>query len=193
MSDQSAAANRLTIHVEYLPDAALVRCHGELVAGVTDVLYREVRPLFPDTKRIVLDFKELTYLDSMGLGTILRLYVSAKSSGCSVELANIGARVRQILGITNLISVLTVIGENHIRLGARAATGGLIGALVGMGMPEYEAKRYEGRLKEGGILVSVHCDNSDWVSKAKDILERAGAQDIASAGEKAVSSHTVAS
>lgn len=110
------AANRLTIHIEHLPDTALVRCCGELVAGVTDVLYREVRPLFPDTKRIVLDLKELTYLDSMGLGTILRLYVSAKSAGCSLELANIGARVRQVLGITNLISVLTVIGENNIRI-----------------------------------------------------------------------------
>ena len=116
MSDQLAAADRLTIEVERLPDAAVVRCHGQLVAGVTDVLYREVRPLFPDTKRIVLDLKALTYLDSSGLGTILRLYVSAKSAGCSLELANIGARVRQILGITNLISVLTVIGENNIRM-----------------------------------------------------------------------------
>jgi hypothetical protein len=78
-------------------------------------------------------------------------------------------------------------------MGAGAATGGLIGALVGMGMPEYEAKRYEGRVKEGGILVSVHCDDSDWVGKAKAILKNAGAQDIASAGEKAVSSHTIGS
>jgi hypothetical protein len=58
-----------------------------------------------------------------------------------------------------------------------------IGALVGMGIPEYEAKRYEGRVKEGGILVSVHCDDSDWVGKAKEILKRSGAEDISSAGE----------
>jgi anti-sigma B factor antagonist len=115
MPDQSATI-RLTIDIERLADAALVRCHGELVAGVTDVLYREVRPLFPDTKRVVLDFKELTYLDSMGLGTILRLYVAAKSAGCSLELVNTGARVRQLLGITHLMSVLTVIGENNIRI-----------------------------------------------------------------------------
>jgi uncharacterized membrane protein len=38
-------------------------------------------------------------------------------------------------------------------LGVGAAAGGLIGALVGMGIPEYEAKRYEGRVKDGGILV----------------------------------------
>ena len=115
MSNQSAAS-RLTVHIERSPDATFVRCHGELVAGVTDILYREVRPLIPDTKRITLDFKELTYLDSMGIGTVIRLYVSAKSAGCSLELANIAARVRQILGITNLISVLTVIGENNIRI-----------------------------------------------------------------------------
>jgi hypothetical protein len=60
-----------------------------------------------------------------------------------------------------------------------------------MGMPEYEAKRYEGRIKEGGVLLSVHCDNSDWVGKAKDILKQAGGEDIASSGEKSASTHTV--
>ena len=52
-----------------------------------------------------------------------------------------------------------------------------------MGIPEYEAKRYEGRVKEGGILLSVHSDNSDWTRKAKDILERTGADDVSSTGE----------
>jgi hypothetical protein len=52
-----------------------------------------------------------------------------------------------------------------------------------MGIPEYEAKRYEGRVKEGGLLLSVHSDNSDWTRKAKDILERTGADDVSSTGE----------
>ena len=76
-------------------------------------------------------------------------------------------------------------------MGVGAATGGLIGALVGMGIPEYEAKRDEGRVKDGGILVSVHCDDSEWVTRAKDILKRTGAEDISSAGEKAASTHGV--
>lgn len=67
--------------------------------------------------------------------------------------------------------------------GAGAVTGGLVGALAGLGLPEYEAKRYEGRIKEGGILLSVHCDNHEWVKRAKEIMERTGASDIASAGE----------
>jgi hypothetical protein len=68
-------------------------------------------------------------------------------------------------------------------VGAGAVTGGLVGALAGLGMPEYEAKRYEGRIKEGGILLSVHCDSSDWVKRAKEIMERTGATDVSSAGE----------
>jgi hypothetical protein len=67
--------------------------------------------------------------------------------------------------------------------GAGGAIGGIAGALIGMGIPEYEAKRYEGRVKKGGILLSVHSDNSDWTKRAKEILERTGAEDISSTGE----------
>ena len=68
-------------------------------------------------------------------------------------------------------------------IGVGGAVGGIAGSLIGMGIPEYEAKRYEGRVKDGGILLSVHCDSSDWTKKAKEILERTGAQDVSSAGE----------
>ena len=51
--------------------------------------------------------------------------------------------------------------------------------------------RYEGRVKDGGVLLSVHCDTSDQVSRAEELLKRTGAEDISSAGEKAVSSHGV--
>jgi hypothetical protein len=68
-------------------------------------------------------------------------------------------------------------------VGVGGAIGGITGALIGMGIPEYEAKRYEGRIKEGGILLSVHSDSSDWTKKAKEILERSGAQDVSSTGE----------
>jgi len=67
--------------------------------------------------------------------------------------------------------------------GVGGAVGGVTGALVGMGIPEFEAKRYEGRLQKGGILISVHCDTSEEVKRAKDILQRTGAEDISTAGE----------
>jgi len=63
------------------------------------------------------------------------------------------------------------------------AVGGITGALVGMGIPEYEAKRYEGKIKNGNILISVHTDNSDQVKRAKEIFTQAGAEDISSTSE----------
>src|SRR5580704_8481238 len=66
--------------------------------------------------------------------------------------------------------------------GLGGAVGGIAGALIGMGIPEYEAKRYEGRVKDGGILLSVHSDKSDQTKRAKEILKRTGAQDISSSG-----------
>jgi hypothetical protein len=67
--------------------------------------------------------------------------------------------------------------------GAGGAVGGVAGALIGMGIPEYEAKRYEGRVKSGGILLSVHCDSSEWVKRGKQLLEQTGAEEIGTAGE----------
>ena len=68
-------------------------------------------------------------------------------------------------------------------VGAAGVAGGILGSLVGLGIPEYEAKRYEGRVKAGGILASVNCDSSEWIKRAKRILEETGADDIGSAGE----------
>jgi hypothetical protein len=93
--------------------------------------------------------------------------------------AGTGAVVGGTLGWLAGIGALAILAG----VGVGGAIGGITGALIGMGIPEYEAKRYEGRIKEGGILLSVHSDNSDWTKKAKEILERSGAQDVSSAGE----------
>jgi hypothetical protein len=69
---------------------------------------------------------------------------------------------------------------------AGAALGGIAGALIGLGIPEYEAKRYEGKIKEGNVLISVHTDNSTERSRAKQIFEQAGAEDIADTAEARV-------
>jgi hypothetical protein len=68
-------------------------------------------------------------------------------------------------------------------VGAGGALGAVTGALIGMGVPEYEAKRYQGLVKEGGILLSVHADDSDWTKRAKDILDQTGATDVSYTGE----------
>ena len=108
--------NRLSVRIDREGDTARVRCGGKLVAGVNDYLYTEVSRVIPESKRIVLDLTDLTYMDSMGLGTIIRLYVSARSAGCELELINIGKRVRELLGVTNLLQVFTICGEHTIRI-----------------------------------------------------------------------------
>ena len=68
-------------------------------------------------------------------------------------------------------------------VGVGAAVGGVTGALIGTGIQEYVATRYEGRIKGGCILLSVHAGDSKWIEKAKKILDQTGADDIASTGE----------
>lgn len=73
-------------------------------------------------------------------------------------------------------------------MGVGGTVGGITGALIGLGIPEYEAKRYEGRVQKGGILLSVHCDTSDEITRAKEILKSTGAEDISSTGESSADS-----
>jgi len=113
---EAASASHLTLDVERSGELVVVRCHGKLVAGVCDVLYTRVRQLIPDAKCITLDLTDLTHIDSMGLGTIVRLYVSSKSAGCRFQLVNVGPRIRQLLGITNLLSVLTDMCEQGVTI-----------------------------------------------------------------------------
>ena len=95
-------------------------------------------------------------------------------------LAGIGALA--IPGIGPFIAAGPIMGM-LAGAGAAGAAGGLVGGLVGLGLPEYEAKRYQGRIKEGGILLSVHSDDSEWTDRAKKILELTGADDISSSSE----------
>jgi anti-sigma B factor antagonist len=107
-----AAASTLTLEIERKDSEAVVTCHGKLVADGCSTLYATVHPLIGEYKRIVLDLTDLAYMDSMGIGTLVGLYVSAKSRGCELPLINLGKRVRELLGLTHLLSVFTVIGEH---------------------------------------------------------------------------------
>jgi anti-sigma B factor antagonist len=113
---ETAAAPVLTVEVERCAgNVYVLRCHGRLVAGLTGVLHSAVAPLIPQTRRIVLDLSDLKHTDSMGLGELVRLYVSAKSAGCSLELMHLSKQIQHLLGLTNMLSVFTIIGENGIK------------------------------------------------------------------------------
>jgi anti-anti-sigma factor len=113
----TAAPSVLSLEVERCPDGvAVVRCRGRLVAGATDVLIRGVRPLLSVHKRVILDLSDLQHTDSMGLGALVRLYVAAKPVGCSLELTHLSPQIRNLLGLTHLLEVFTIIGESGVKL-----------------------------------------------------------------------------
>lgn len=111
---------RFTIELETRPDGpdsiVVAHCHGLLVAGVTDALQDQVKPLLAVHKHVILDLTELTRLDSMGLGSIVSLAVSAKRAGCRFELVNLGKQVRQLFSITNLFTLFEAAGDNTFRI-----------------------------------------------------------------------------
>jgi len=94
----------------------------------------------------------------------------------------VGAGSLMIPGLEAMHAAGPVIGMLG-GMGAGVTLGGVVGAMVGFGVPEYEAKRYEGRVRKGGILLSVHCDNAEWAKTARTILKKTGASDISTTGE----------
>jgi Heat induced stress protein YflT domain len=100
--------------------------------------------------------------------------------GALGALAGIGALA--IPGIGPLIAAGPIMA-GLAGLGVGGAVGGFVGALAGMGIPEYEAKLYEGRVRSGGVLLAVHCNDTAEITRAKGLLKGSGAEDIASTGE----------
>ncbi len=116
MPESAAASPGFTTEVKCFPEhVAVVVCHGRLVSGATEILSAVVRPLIPESKRIVLDLADVQHTDSLGLGTLVRLYVAARSAGCSLELMHLSKQIRHLLGLTNLFEVFTVIGEHGVK------------------------------------------------------------------------------
>jgi len=102
----------------------------------------------------------------------------------------VGAILGWLAGIGSLaipgVGPFIAAGPIMAALGGAAigsAAGGVIGALVGMGIPEYEAKLYDGKIRNGNALISVHTDNSDQEKMVKEIYKGAGAEDIKSTSE----------
>jgi hypothetical protein len=156
-----------------------------LAAGFSN---NDISVLLPDSQ----SSKEFAHEKNtkMPEGTATGVTAGGAIGGTLGLLAGIGSLA--IPGVGPFIAAGPIMGA-LAGLGVGGAVGGMVGALVGMGIPEYEAKRYEGRVKDGGVLLSIHCDGSHDVSRAKDLLKQTGADDIASAGEKGVSTHGVES
>src|ERR1051325_7214102 len=94
----------------------IVRCAGTLTSNVASQLSAEVKPLIPTARKIVLDLTGVTFMDSMGLGTIASLYVSCRTSGCQFQVINLSTRVRDLFTVTHLLSLFEACGESNIAI-----------------------------------------------------------------------------
>jgi anti-anti-sigma factor len=115
--DEAARSTRgFRVECRAQADAMIVECHGKLTAENAPLLKSEVREMIPNQKRIILDLKEVPLMDSSGLGTIVGLYVSARARRCSIELINANKQIRELFGISNLLSIFEPAGRHGGRM-----------------------------------------------------------------------------
>jgi len=106
----------LTLRTEISSEATIVRCAGRLISSTVDVLRAEVKPLVSRPGKVVLDLSDVTFMDSMGLGTIATLYVSSRTSGCQFELVNLSRRIRDLFSVAHLLSLFEPCGETNAHI-----------------------------------------------------------------------------
>jgi anti-sigma B factor antagonist len=92
-------------------NAIIVQCHGKLTFEHAPQLRNKVKTLVAEEKLIILDLKEVPFMDSSGLGALATLYVSCRTHGCKLELINVSQAMRTLLGMTNLLSLFEQAGR----------------------------------------------------------------------------------
>ena len=107
---------QFTFDVDVQPDVTVVRCSGRLIIESGDILRTGIHKLIRPGTRIVLDLTNVSHCDSMGLGAVISLYVSAKSAGSRLEVINLGQTVRQLFSMTNLLSLFEPAADSSCRM-----------------------------------------------------------------------------
>ena len=106
-----ASGSRFKLRIQATPESTLVICSGKLTSEVSAEFKKEVRELIPQTKRLVLDLNDVGFMDSSGLGAIIGVYVTARKAPCELQLINLSKKIRDLLGMTNLLSVFESAGQ----------------------------------------------------------------------------------
>lgn len=110
-----APATSLNLRNYTLDGATVVVCAGRLTLEHSERLKAYVRDLMPNAKGVILDMKDVSRMDSAGLGALVALYISAKKSHCDFLLANYNQSIKDLLGLTNLLTMF----ESAARTGMR--------------------------------------------------------------------------
>ncbi len=102
----AAPAPELQLATEKTATETIVHCTGRITSSTSALLRDTTRSLIPGAKRIVLDLTNVSYLDSSGLGALVSLYVSTRRASCELKLINLNQRIKELLRLTNLASIL---------------------------------------------------------------------------------------
>jgi len=116
--DATAPAPELSFQTSKTAEETMVVCTGKIVSDTQALLLAEVQPLIPHTKRIVLDLTDVSYVDSSGMGALVRLWVSTKRAERDFRIINLNERIKDLLRISNLSKMLEGDQEYHKYLGA---------------------------------------------------------------------------
>ena len=116
MSANAVPFRRLRIRATVNEAETVVRCSGRLTSEYAEEFKDEVRRLIPGAKLVVLDFTQLEYMDSSGIGAVVRLYVAAKKENCELRLVNFNQRVRELLGLSGLLKIFGDCGKFMVKM-----------------------------------------------------------------------------
>lgn len=115
-TDASIGARTLTLQTYAWENAVVVACTGRLTTETAVHLKTEVKGLFQCKQKVILDLTDLAHMDSSGLGALVALYISAKGAKCQLQLVNLSPRIRDLLSLTNILSVFEECGRCGTRM-----------------------------------------------------------------------------
>jgi anti-sigma B factor antagonist len=99
----------LQLKPRWVGDVLVLQCHGRIVAGPeVDSLHETVRQELSQQPDVVLQMADVQFIDSSGLGTIVRLMSAARAAGGDVKICQLPAMVAKVLAMTNLHKVFEI-------------------------------------------------------------------------------------
>jgi anti-sigma B factor antagonist len=107
---------KLMLRRDVTPECTIVRCSARLILSTADALKADVKPLIVRGGSIVLDLSDVTFMDSMGLGTIASLWVSSRNARCQLTLINLSPRIRDLFTVTHLLSLFEGCGAANAQI-----------------------------------------------------------------------------
>lgn len=100
---------QLRMSTRSLEGVLVVDCNGRLVFGEESAALRDmVKKLLAQSPQVVMNLREVNYIDSGGLGTLVSLFTTARNAGGAVKLASLSQRVGDLLQVTKLFTIFEV-------------------------------------------------------------------------------------